>query len=83
MLISSWDYDISSPEAEQLGYLPRYTSHGYAPINEPSSSKFIGLDLFHTANIFYALTFRMSFQRDAMAYAFVDVDDGSRSMSIL
>lgn len=74
VLISSWDYDLSSPEAEQLVYLPRYTGHAYAPIDDPSSTKFIGLDFFHTADFRRAPSFRMTFQRDAMVCIFVNVE---------
>lgn len=76
VLISSWDCELSEPKTEQLVYLPRYTGHAYAPIDDPSSTKYFGLDLFHGANFRSAPSFRMTFQRAAFVYLFVDVEQG-------
>lgn len=74
VLVSSWDYELSSNEYQQLGYLARYTGHAYAPLAEPASAKYRGLDLFHTADFLRAPNFRIHFQREALVYLFVNLD---------
>lgn len=73
VLVSSWDFALSSPNKEQLAYIPRYTGHVYAPVDNPSSNMYRGLDLFHTANFVDAPPFRMTFQRAATVYMLIDV----------
>lgn len=73
VLISSWDYDIASHEGAQLAYIPRHKGHSYAPIDNLRSTKFKGLDLFHTADTM-GPSFRMTFQRSARVYMLVSVE---------
>lgn len=73
VLVSSWTYDLSSPNKEHLAYIPRYTGHVYAPVDKPASKMYRGLDLFHKANFVDAPNFRMTFQRSAIVYMLVDV----------
>lgn len=74
VLIRSWANGGSLPKVEQVAYLPRYIGHGYTPIEDPSSKKYIALDLFHTANAMRAPNIRVNFQRAALVYMFVNVD---------
>lgn len=87
VLVSSWTYELSSPNKEQLAYIPRYTGHRYAPVDKPASNMFRGLDLFHTANFVGATSFRMTFQRAATVYMLIDVPtnmfDADKSVSLL
>lgn len=78
VLISSWDYEVSSPESQQFVYLPRYNKHKYAPVGDPSSNKYNGLDLFYTA-AFVRTNLRMTFQRAALVYMLVSVESSNFS----
>lgn len=82
VLISSWDYDTSSSGVQQLAYIARYNGHVYAPVSDPGSNKFRGLDLFHTTGIVRSPSFRMTFQRGAIAYMFVNVESDEFDPSI-
>lgn len=75
VLVSSWSYEFAANTAEQVAYLARYTGHVYAPVDDLSSRKYRGLDLFHTAAFPNAPNFRMHFQRPAKVYMLVDVAD--------
>lgn len=74
VLVSSWDYELSSSRFETLGYLARYTGHKYAPISDPTSTQFDGLDLFHLADFKRSPNFEMFFQREARVYLFVNLN---------
>lgn len=78
VLISSWDYDVSSPEFQQFVYLPRYSKHVYAPVGDPSSNKYNGLDLFYIGESLRP-SFRMTFQRPALVYLLVSVESSNFS----
>lgn len=86
VIVSSWEYKTSTPNLEQLVYIPRYTGHAFAPVSKEGSSMYKGLDLFHTGNIKDAPTFRMHFQRPAKVYILIDVQknnfDSSKSASL-
>lgn len=74
VLVRSWTVNYALPPVEQVAYLPRYLGHGYTPVDDASSKKYVGLDLFHTANAMDAPNFRVNFQRSALVYLFVNVD---------
>lgn len=75
VLISSWDFDQSSTEVEQVTYLARYRGHKYAPVEDLASDLYNGLDLFHTADFTNLPSIRIFFQRPAKVYLFVNVEE--------
>lgn len=77
VLVSSWTSDLSSPTLENVAYLPRHTDHVYAPVDNLKSTKYRGLDLFHTHGRTSGSKFDMYFQRPARVYLFADVEDSA------
>lgn len=76
VLISSWSYapDVVNHQYwVQSVYLPRYTKHVWAPLEDNRSTKYANLDYFNTHNSRRPLEdfFTIKFQREAKVYLLV------------
>lgn len=75
-IIRSWSYRKNNPKQLRTfaaNYVPRYTFHGFAPVDDPTSKIYEGLDLFSTQLPLdtTAEFVTMKFQREAKVYLFV------------